>query len=167
MRIPLLMLTLTLAGGCGSDGDDTSDPATGAGGTGATGLCASADTFTAGMARMGDEGRVELTLMSSDPAPPERHDNTWVLKLTDVDGNPAEGATVIPKPNMPQHGHGTNTQAVVTELGAGEYQLDPINLFMPGYWEIPIDVTLSGGETDSISCPELTEGSCFKFCVDS
>ena len=39
----------------------------------------------------------------------------------------------------------------------GQYALSPVNLFMTGYWEISLELTLADGETDSLM---------FGFCVD-
>jgi hypothetical protein len=61
-------------------------------------------------------------------------------------------------PMMPDHGHGTPINAIVTALDEpGRYEITPVNLFMTGYWAITIDVTLTGGEQDSLM---------FGFCVE-
>jgi hypothetical protein len=47
---------------------------------------------------------------------------------------------------------------VVTELPApGQYQLSPVNLWMPGLWEITISA-ISGATTDS---------AVYRFCIPS
>ena len=52
---------------------------------------------------------------------------------------------------MPQHGHGTPIEAVVTEAGEpGEYTLDPVNLF-----------TIELSEADT-----LVDDITFTFCID-
>ena len=59
---------------------------------------------------------------------------------------------------MPDHGHGTPVNAEVTVMPTpGQYELSPVNLFMTGYWEITLELTLPKGETDSVM---------FGFCVE-
>jgi hypothetical protein len=58
-------------------------------------------------------------------------------------------------PYMPKHQHGS-AEVVVSELGDGEYELAPIELVMPGVWEIPVSVTPSDG---------LASETTFRFCI--
>jgi hypothetical protein len=114
------------------------------------------DTFAVGLSKSG--ALVRATFVSSDPAPPIKGDNTWVLDFTDLDGAPLSNLELVAVPMMPDHGHGTTINAVVTALDEpGRYQITPVNLFMTGYWETTIDVTLAGGEQDSLM---------FGFCVE-
>ncbi len=114
------------------------------------------DEFSVGLAKSGTS--VTATFVSADPAPPIKGDNTWVLSFTDIGGAPLDNLTISATPTMPDHGHGTPVAAVVTPTGtAGEYEITPINLFMAGYWEVALDVTLEGGATDSVT---------FGFCVE-
>jgi hypothetical protein len=53
---------------------------------------------------------------------------------------------------MPDHAHGSPQPVVVTEMGDGEYKLDPVNLFMAGYWEVTISA-----EDDDIVFPLCVE----------
>lgn len=113
-----------------------------------------ADTFVIGLEKQGTNG-ITVRIEDAVPLPPARNDNTW--KFTVLDGTtPLDGATVDVKPFMPDHGHGTTVNEVVTPTGtAGEYEATPINLWMPGYWEVEIDVD-TGSKTDSVM---------FKVCV--
>lgn len=114
------------------------------------------DNFAIGLEKSG--ALVRATFVSSDPAPPIKGDNTWVLDFTDLTGAPLSDLTIVAIPTMPDHGHGTPIDAVVTALDeAGRYQIAPVNLFMTGYWEVALDVTLAGGEQDSLM---------FGFCVE-
>jgi hypothetical protein len=114
------------------------------------------EQFLAGMQKLG-AGGVQVTLVSATPAPPGRDDNTWVIDAA-RSGTPLAGATVTVRPFMPDHQHGTSVPVVVTPDAAmaGRYQLSPINLWMPGLWEITIDVTPAGGQRDSVV---------FRFCI--
>ena len=58
---------------------------------------------------------------------------------------------------MPDHQHGSPKQTDVVEVSPGEYELKPVNLFMPGYWEISVTASHNGQE----------DSSTFKFCIGS
>lgn len=114
------------------------------------------DPFAIGLSKSG--ALVRATFVSSDPAPPIKGDNTWVLDFTNLDGAPLADLTLVAIPMMPDHNHGTPINAIVTALDEpGRYQITPVNLFMTGYWETTINVTLAGGEQDSLM---------FGFCVE-
>ena len=114
------------------------------------------DTYEAGMSRQAEPGAVTVELEESDPAPPVvRKDNVWWLRLSDADGEPLLNAELLVTPYMPKHQHGS-AEVVVEELGDGRYKLSPIELIMPGVWEIPVSITPPDGETS-----EMT----FRFCI--
>lgn len=170
LRVSVLVipLALTLAlGGCDSrddHGDDHADDAHETD-TSATesetgeSVCdveTRDDEFVIGLSKSG--ALVRATFVSSDPAPPIKGDNSWVIDFTDLDGAPLSDLTMVAVPMMPDHGHGTPVNAVVTALAEpGRYEITPVNLFMTGYWETTIDITLTGGEQDSLM---------FGFCVE-
>ena len=151
-RTMMTASVLALALGC-SGGDDP-DPGTG-GAAGATaGPCdGRGDTFAQAMSK--SDGNITVSIVDADPAPPARYSNTWMIEVRDADG-PLTGADVSAAPDMPDHGHGA--QAVqVTPQTDGKFELKPLNLFMPGYWEIPITVTLQDQSQASVT---------FGFCIE-
>ena len=104
-----------------------------------------ADTFTVGLEHPGTAGLLDFHLMSADPAPPARGNNTWVVQINDLaagsDGAPVTGAQLVVTPYMPAHGHGTPVTVEITEDATpGEYTLSPVNLWMPGVWQTTIQV---------------------------
>ena len=120
------------------------------------------DTFTVGLEHQGANGNIDFKMMSADPAPPSRGDNTWVVQLntmsSGVVGNPMDGATLHVTPFMPSHQHGTPVEVEIAPAGQpGQYTLSPVNLWMPGVWETTIDVT-SGSTTDH---------AVYRFCIPS
>lgn len=119
------------------------------------------DTFTVGLEHQGKAGLVDFKMMSAMPAPPARNDNTWIIELdamaSGVVGNPIDGAAMTATPFMPAHQHGTPKQVIITPTGTtGQYQLSPVNMWMPGVWETTIQVTTP--QSDS---------AVFKFCIPS
>lgn len=117
-----------------------------------------ADTFTVGLDHHGSAGRLDFAMMSADPAPPARGNNTWLVQIdTMTDGSdtaPLTGATMTVTPYMPAHGHGTPVTVIVTEGSGGQYTLSPVNLWMPGVWQTTIDVT-----------SPVTDSAVFTFCL--
>lgn len=113
------------------------------------------DEFAIGLSKSGS--LVTASFVSADPAPPIKGDNTWVLAFSDDGGAPIDDLEIVVTPTMPDHGHGTPVEAIVTPTtNPGEYSISPVNLFMAGYWEVALDVT-SGEDQDSIT---------FSFCVE-
>ena len=119
-----------------------------------------ADAFTIGLDKHGTAGNMDFVLMSSDPAPPARGNNTWVLQINamanGVVGSPMTGVTMAVTPFMPDHQHGTPIPVGVTAMAtAGQYKLDPVNLWMPGLWQTTVQAQ-SGSTTDM---------AMFSFCI--
>lgn len=144
------ILGLLLVAGCddgntGGDGADAGSAAPPAG-----------DTYVAGLEKAGGEGQLSVRLMAATPAPPELGDNTWTLEVVDAAGEPRSGCTVTIAPRMPAHGHGTNRPTVVTEAEPGDYSATPLDLFMPGLWEIPVAVT----------CGAVEDRALFEFWIE-
>lgn len=105
------------------------------------------DDFALGTERSGE--RLTLSVMDAMPADPIRGDNVWTLSIRDEADAPMD-ATISVQPWMPDHGHGTPVQAEVTDLGDGEYEIQPLNLFMAGLWEVHFELELTDGSTDEV-----------------
>jgi hypothetical protein len=118
------------------------------------------DTFVVGLEHMGSQGLLDFKLMSADPAPPARDDNTWVVQINSmasgVVGNPLTGATLVVTPYMPAHGHPAGKEVLITAMPtAGQYQLAPVNLWMPGVWETTIQASQAS----------TTDSTVYRFCI--
>lgn len=126
-----------------------------------------AEDYSAGMAKMAEDGAVSVKLVSSQPmvdgepgafGPPARHDNLWELEVTDANGEPIADADVSIKTWMPDHGHPSNRASVVHWVEGAQYEVNPLNLMMPGIWEITVNVEdTNAGISDSVK---------FTFCVE-
>jgi hypothetical protein len=151
MRLFLILGVVLGLGACSDDGHD-----------GTSYNCAAEtrdDEFVVGLSKPGEGSQLEFKLMSSDPAPPARGDNTWVLQLSTMAApvTPVTGAAMSVTPFMPDHEHGSGKTVTVTPMTEpGQYRLEPVNLWMPGLWEITVQV--SGATSDR---------AVFRFCLPS
>ena len=57
---------------------------------------------------------------------------------------------------MPDHGHGSPTNATITANGDGTYSISGINLSMRGVWQVTL----------TIASPQMNDAASFDFCVD-
>lgn len=115
------------------------------------------EAFVVGITKTGKDNRLTFALMEATPAPPSRGDNTWLVDISQA-GAPVIGAVVTVKPFMPDHRHGSAIDTLVTPDPdvPGRYQLAPVNLWMPGIWEVTISATPAGGTKDL---------AVFSFCI--
>jgi hypothetical protein len=92
-----------------------------------------------------DAGRT-LEFLETMPDPPAVGDNTWLVAISDQMGNPLAGLenSLFVMPFMPEHGHGTPVTVGVEEVEEGLYQLSPVNTFMPGLWQITLEIDAEG-----------------------
>ena len=154
-----LLLPLVLIGlvACGGD-DDDDDGADGAdAGINCDFVMEGQDTYAPGLEKIG-AGGYTVRLMSATPAPPAKGDNDWTIEVLDDTSTATDGLDIDVKPFMPLHGHGTPIPAEVTAGGApGTYNLNPVNMFMPGIWEITLDIGDGTTVEDSVM---------YKFCID-
>jgi hypothetical protein len=115
-----------------------------------------ADAYVAGLTKRGTGGHFDFKLVAATPEPPARGDNTWVVEVDAAGGGAVAAAALTATPFMPDHGHGTPMKVAVTALGTpGQYQLAPVNLWMPGYWETSVTATVNG----------VADTAVLKFCI--
>ena len=101
------------------------------------------DDFVIGLSKTGENGLYTFKLVEFSPAPPARLLNDWTIEVTSTAAGaaPLANATIAVTPYMPQHGHGAGIDVEVEPMAtAGNYKLTPINLHMPGLWEVTIQV---------------------------
>ena len=117
------------------------------------------DEFALGLEKTGPDGMV-FRLDDAEPGLPIRGDNVWTFAIDADDGSPLDGAAVDVTPFMPDHQHGTPIAVEITPQGeAGKYVAQPVNLWMPGLWEITIKATPAGGVTAD------AQQTVFRFCL--
>lgn len=72
-------------------------------------------------------------------------------------GDPVNGAAITTIAYMPDHGHTSAIKPTATSLDdKGTYEIKPVNLSMPGIWEVTLTVTPTGGVTEAVK---------FTFCI--
>jgi len=156
MILPLVLAALVAGGGgCESSSDDVLP-------------CADdgrAEDYVAGMSETGTAGYT-LTLMDSNPGPPALGDNRWSIEITDPAGNTAPGLELEVSTLMVDHEHRSPIRPTILDNGEGRYVVDPVNLFMPGYWEVTFDV-VDPGETAAQSDDVALDAVVLKICVDA
>lgn len=113
-----------------------------------------AETFAMGMKKTGAMGMLTFTLVTSDPAPPARGNDTWTIKV-EKNGQAQTGATIGVSLFMPKHGHGTSVVPMVMPMG-DTYVLSPLYFFMPGLWRITLTATVAG----------MSDSAEFFFCIE-
>ncbi len=111
------------------------------------------DDYVAGMVKTGE--RWSFALVDAAPAPPDEGDNTWSLHIAEGETG-VEGLSLTVTPFMPDHDHGTPIEAVATEETGGDYTVAPINMWLPGLWEVTVDAS-DGASSDS---------AVFAFCIE-
>jgi hypothetical protein len=164
------LATSIAALGCsGESTGKTTDPIGGSGGgtvdtDGGAVMCTHdprVDTYTANLQKSGQLHVLTFTLVESNPAPPARGSNVMKLKITDADDMPVTG-DLQAKLSMPDHGHPTTVQPVITlDPATSTYTIDPAYLFMPGVWLLEF-VSYKGS---SDAGAPLDTGS-YYFCIE-
>lgn len=150
-----LLSALSLGTGCSSEHENTGSQD--AGSQASSRCTVPVDTYAAGIEKASDGGSFKVSIMDALPAPPDKGDNTWTIRVQDANGAAVTAAAVKVRPMMPEHGHGTApTEFDAKAVGDGTYTVGPMNLFMPGHWQAHVMIEFSG----------KTEMAMFDFCLE-
>jgi hypothetical protein len=172
MRWPVVAFVASIAGvGCSDKTGENKSPIGSTGGAagsmdtdGMVVKCTGdprVDTYTANLKKAGQQNVLTFTLVESKPAPPVRGTNVMKLKVTKAD-NTAVTGDLQAKLWMPDHGHGTSVQPVITlDPATSTYNIDPAYLFMPGVWMLQF----SAFEGSADGGVPLDIGAFF-FCIE-
>ena len=134
LRLGLVLVALGLSvGGCASSDGETA--------------AANGEPLTRVDSR---DGKLKLSVFTT-PQPPSRGMIRARLQVTDEAARPVDGLVLTVEPHMPSMGHGTATVPRVSAQGSGTYQVDDLDLFMAGRWELRIAIT--GGVADAAVVP--------------
>ncbi|HEX2670520.1 MAG TPA: hypothetical protein VHM25_06595 [Polyangiaceae bacterium] len=138
---------------------DASAPTAGASGSAVGCRSSDGDSYAPGLEKPGSAGQFVFTLVSSTPAPPALDDNVFVLRVSDTDGNPLDGALSVAL-DMPEHGHPSPKQPEIRfDPESRTFTLEPMRLFMVGLWRITFDFETSADDP-------RRDTAVFDFCID-
>lgn len=113
--------------------------------------------YSADLTRSSSSGAWQAVLVASDPGPPIKGSNTWTVRILDGAGATRDDVVVTARTFMPDHNHGSTVKAVVTPMGAGVYRVAPLYLYMPGLWQVTLDIDAPTGP-DSVMFPVCIAG---------
>lgn len=117
--------------------------------------------YEAGMSRMGDSGALKFQIVSSDPGPPIKGSNTFVVNVSSASGDPVESELTV-ELYMPDHKHGTSVPAEISyDPDSGNFTITPLYLFMAGVWRVTLSAYTSAADPDS-----LLDSTIFHFCIE-
>jgi hypothetical protein len=129
------------------------------------------DVYAPGLHRLGDAGRYDFSLLSSEPAPPALNDNTFTVRVSDQDGAALNGVLGVVL-DMPEHGHSSPKQPTITfNAKAQAFTLAPMDLFMVGLWRFTFTFTPSidegaAGAAGAAPAAEPSDSAVFKLCIE-
>jgi hypothetical protein len=141
-RLVLIGLGALCAAGCG---------------TGASGVSDVLPSFTADPLEVVPTASGALTLaVRTSPQPATRGVGFAQFAITDTaTGAPVDGLSVVVVPWMPAHGHGTTVQPTVVAQGGGIYEVDQVDFYMAGHWELRSTITAPQGQGDDTVVPTV------------
>jgi hypothetical protein len=159
-RLPRALLGATLGVTLfGSTACSSSSSGGATAGTNPPSLCSTdtrATVYASSMVVKGTSGTFSVRLDAVTPWPLVKGENTLTVTVVDAAGNAVMDPTVTLKPFMPDHGHGSSIVPLINPAKPdGSIEIDHVNTFMPGIWQLTFTVT-KGGQSDS---------SVVTFCV--
>lgn len=158
------MLCLLLLCACGDDAGDGDEPVGGTsappdGGYPPVPCPESTPEFRINLEATGEDGNVVARLVDADRIPPRQFENDWTVEFRSADGEPLEDVDlVMARPYMPVHEHDGTYPPDVTPLDEpGQFQVDNLNMWMIGPWQVQLTVESASAGDDYIV---------FNVCVD-
>jgi hypothetical protein len=104
----------------------------------------------------------------------EKGVDVWSVETdTASTATPTDGLAISVRPYMPDHVHGTTPVGVMPVGSGGLYTIDPVNLYMAGYWEVTLTIVqtppAAAGDADAgaDAAPPapITDTAVLKICV--
>jgi hypothetical protein len=110
-----------------------------------TGLPQSAVSEGTNLPPAQDIGSLRVTLKSQVVPIPTNQMHSWVVRVTNLEGEPMADALIEVEGGMPKHDHGLPTSPRMTRyLGDGDYLIEGMKFHMRGSWELLLKITLAG-----------------------
>jgi hypothetical protein len=137
--IGMVLALSALGAGCGSSSSSSSSSGTAGGADAAADPAFPASAITT-VTSTG--GKLKLAAFTAPQQPPVRGMVTMKLVVTDAStGDPVDGLEFAVEPVMTSMGHGTPVVPTTSPRGAGVYIVESLKLFMPGAWDLHLDMT--------------------------
>jgi len=148
-RLTCITVALLSTGGCPKDEEPAEEDAGDA--PYAHAACpADLPELRIGLTAEGESGAVQAELMDADNIPAEQFLNQWEVQLQEPDGTPITDASLTVTSFMPAHSHDGRKRTTITELEDGRFDVEDINLWMPGPWEVRLTVESESAGEDYI-----------------
>ena len=88
-----------------------------------------------------DDGATHLEVRTAPAQPPTRGVVDVEIVVRDPNGAPVDGLSLDVVPWMSAHGHGASASPSVVDEGAGRYWVRDVDLFMPGDWDLRVQIS--------------------------
>ncbi|HTU58990.1 MAG TPA: hypothetical protein VMF89_11165 [Polyangiales bacterium] len=101
-------------------------------------------SFSLGMSTSSPNGNVEAVLLAASRVPPARFLNDWTVSFVDAESKPLSDVMLRSvRAFMPVHGHYglPDPKLAPHEAEAAVFDIDALNLFMRGPWQIKLEVS--------------------------
>lgn len=101
-------------------------------------------------AQLSDGGRFRVSVTSNLQPIAINQIHSWVLHVSNTDGESLAGAEITVTGGMPAHDHGLPTTPRMTqELGNGDYLIEGMRFHMNGSWEVAFTISV-GSDIDTV-----------------
>jgi YtkA-like protein len=129
--------------------------------------------YVKGMSVTSSAGAFTVKLLENtftDPAgthseAPAKGVNVWTIEVQDAaTAAPVDGISMAVTPRMPDHAHGTRAVGI-TSLGAGTYTLDPVYLYMAGFWQVSVEIHVPPAGSDGDAGAGASDTAVFPICI--
>lgn len=133
-----------------------------------------APPYTKGMSATSATGAFTVKLLDSTftdatgthSEAPAKGVNVWTIEVQDaVTAAPLDGVTMVVTPRMPDHAHGTPLVVGVTSLGGGTYTFAPVYLYMPGFWQVSVELRGLSGGSDGDAGASASDTALVPICI--
>jgi hypothetical protein len=128
-------------------------------------------TDTDELDKAGELGVLSFRFFDLVPSPPAKGNNTFHVQLDSTGAGQSAGTDLMQSGlrvdlRMPDHGHGTSVEPVITPNGTpGGFMVAPLYLFMPGIWRLEFEAY--DASTGQSSTPRsMIDRAALHFCIE-
>jgi hypothetical protein len=150
------LVLATAALGCGDSGDDGQEGDDGFVPEGGFAMvpCPEGllENFANGLQVMGEEERIQAELVDAQYVPARQYRNDWTVAFLNDRGEPLDDVEITYAQSfMPTHNHDGRFPPMWAMLPEpGQFQVDDINMWMPGPWEVQFSVSSASAGDDRV-----------------